>query len=70
MPCHKLAEEMIIIHNIIIRGVNSIYLQCVNVETRAPESIPDFVDYVRMWAVLGERKRAPPPPPFAPGVTL
>lgn len=52
--CHKLVEEMIIIHNIILRGINSIYLQCVDVETMAPESVPDFVDYTRMWALMGE----------------
>lgn len=44
---------MIIIHNLILRGVNSIYLQCVNVEARAPEAVPGFVGYARMWAALG-----------------
>lgn len=51
---HKAAEAMLIIHNIIIRGINSIHLQCVNVASRSPESVPDFVDYARMWAVIGE----------------
>ncbi|KAF3767739.1 hypothetical protein M406DRAFT_41495 [Cryphonectria parasitica EP155] len=44
----QLAQEMIILHNIIIRGINSIYLQCVNVG-RSPESVPDFVEYARLW---------------------
>lgn len=44
---------MIIVHNVILRGVNSIYLQCVNVETRSPGAVPGFVGYARMWASMG-----------------
>lgn len=40
---------MIIVHNAILRGINAIYLQCVNVEKQAPQYIPDFVNYAHTW---------------------
>lgn len=39
------------VHNLLLRGINSIYLQCVNVELKSPESIPDFVSYAREWGL-------------------
>ena len=39
------------VHNLLLRGINSIYLQCVNVERKSPESIPDFVNYVQQWGL-------------------
>lgn len=39
---------MIIVHNFLLRGINSIYLQCVNVE-RSPEVVIDFVNYASQW---------------------
>jgi hypothetical protein len=46
-----LVTEMIIIHNCLIRAINSIYLQCVNIE-RSPKDIPDFVEYCAVWGKL------------------
>ncbi|KAK8051577.1 hypothetical protein PG993_002962 [Apiospora rasikravindrae] len=43
-----LVREMITIHNALIRGLTSIYLQCVNVET-SPEDTPDFVAFCKTW---------------------
>lgn len=39
---------MIIVHNLLLRGINSIYLQCINVE-RDPAVVPDFVSYAETW---------------------
>ncbi|EON97414.1 putative hemerythrin hhe cation binding domain-containing protein [Phaeoacremonium minimum UCRPA7] len=47
-PVHTIAEEMIIVHNLLLRGINSIYLQCINVE-RDPAVVPDFVSYAETW---------------------
>lgn len=47
---------MIIVHNLILRCANSIYLQCLNVE-KSPAVIPDFVGYTRLWGLFGERSR-------------
>lgn len=40
--------EMVTVHNCLIRAINSIYLQCVNVE-RSPASIPAFIKYASVW---------------------
>ncbi len=48
---HEMAVEMVVIHNIILRGINSVYLQCVNVE-RDPGAVADFVNYASVWAGL------------------
>ncbi|KAL7933071.1 hypothetical protein V8C35DRAFT_304853 [Trichoderma chlorosporum] len=47
-PYHSLAAEMIIVHNCLIRGINSVYLQCINVE-RSPASVPAFIKYASVW---------------------
>lgn len=39
---------MIIIHNFLLRGINSIYNQCIKV-MQSPADIPDFVDYALVW---------------------
>ncbi len=44
-----MANEMIIAHNFLIRGINSVYLQCVHVE-RAPGVVPAFVHYASTWS--------------------
>lgn len=38
-----MAAEMCIVHNCFIRGINAIYLQCVNVATKGTEQ--DKVDF-------------------------
>ncbi|KAK7927569.1 hypothetical protein PG985_004567 [Apiospora marii] len=38
-------------HNAFIRGLTSIYLQCVHVET-SPGDIPDFVAFCKVWGEL------------------
>ncbi|KAI0014301.1 hemerythrin HHE cation binding domain-containing protein [Xylariaceae sp. FL0662B] len=40
-----LLNDMIIIHNIVIRSINAIYLQCVNIEKGSPGDITDFMAY-------------------------
>ncbi len=40
---------MINAHNFLIRGINSIYLQCINVE-RSPADVPAFVNYAASWS--------------------
>lgn len=40
--------EMVTVHNCLIRGINSIYLQCINVE-RSSASIPAFIKYASVW---------------------
>lgn len=49
-----MAAEMIIVHNCLIRGINSVYLQCVNVE-RSPADVPAFVDYAIAWSQILQR---------------
>jgi hemerythrin-like domain-containing protein len=41
------------VHNAILRSINAIYLQCVNVE-RAPERVGDFVNYCYVWGEMVE----------------
>jgi len=47
----ELVQEMIIIHNLMLRGVNSIVLQCENVE-RSPADVDSFVHYAQTWGQL------------------
>jgi hypothetical protein len=50
-----LAEEMTIVHNFMLRFINSIYLQAENVEKRGnPQDIDDFVNYAVQWSELLE----------------
>ena len=44
-------RDMIIMHNAFIRGLTSIYLQCVHIET-SPGDIPDFVAFCKVWGEL------------------
>ncbi len=44
-----MAKEMIVAHNFFIRAINSIYLQCLNIE-RSPADIPAFVGYASVWS--------------------
>lgn len=39
---------MLTVHNVLLRGVNSIYLQAVNVE-KSEKDVPDFVEYSLQW---------------------
>lgn len=48
-----MAEDMIIIHNMIIRIINTVYLQCINVE-KSPNDVQDFVSYAIEWAKMVE----------------
>lgn len=48
-----MAEDMIVIHNLIIRIINTVYLQCVNVE-RSPDDVQDFVSYALEWSKMVE----------------
>lgn len=51
-----MAEEMIIIHNILLRGINAVYLQCENVAKRGtPRDVDDFVNYAIQWYRTVER---------------
>ncbi|KAM0327960.1 hypothetical protein ACHAQA_005359 [Verticillium albo-atrum] len=46
----QMAFEMNIIHNILLRAINTIYLQCVNVGTKGTQQdIDDFVNYAILW---------------------
>ncbi|KAH8680945.1 hemerythrin HHE cation binding domain-containing protein [Xylariales sp. PMI_506] len=47
-PLRALVSEMIVIHNAFIRGINSIYLQCINIE-KSPGDVPDFIEYCAIW---------------------
>lgn len=47
------ASEMTHVHNVIIRGVNSIYLQAPNV--RNPSDIKDFLHFVTLWGDFVDR---------------
>ncbi|TDZ32123.1 hypothetical protein CTRI78_v011794 [Colletotrichum trifolii] len=48
-----MAEDMTIIHNLIIRIMNSVYLQCINVE-KSPPDVQDFVSYAVEWGRMVE----------------
>ncbi|KAH8889722.1 hypothetical protein GQ53DRAFT_747940 [Thozetella sp. PMI_491] len=48
---HDMAEEMVIIHNMLLRGINSVYLQCINVE-RTPADVPPFTNFARTWSAI------------------
>ncbi|KAK2013067.1 hemerythrin HHE cation binding domain-containing protein [Colletotrichum eremochloae] len=50
---NRMAEDMTIIHNLIIRILNTVYLQCVNVE-KSPSDVQDFVSYAIEWAKMVE----------------
>ncbi|KAH7156177.1 hemerythrin HHE cation binding domain-containing protein [Dactylonectria macrodidyma] len=44
------AFEMTIVHNLLLRALNSIYLQCVNVgKSGTPQEVNDFVNYASCW---------------------
>ncbi|KAK9422665.1 putative hemerythrin hhe cation binding domain-containing protein [Seiridium unicorne] len=43
-----MVNEMIVIHNCLIRSINAIYLQCINIE-KSPQDIPDFLAYCSVW---------------------
>ncbi|KAF9870100.1 hemerythrin HHE cation binding domain-containing protein [Colletotrichum karsti] len=49
----RMAEDMIIIHNLIIRIINTVYLQCVKVE-KSPNDVQDFVSYSMEWGKMVE----------------
>ncbi|KAG9245755.1 hypothetical protein BJ878DRAFT_335916 [Calycina marina] len=44
------ASEMVLIHNMIIRGLNSIYVQAPNI--KEPKDVQDFFTYMYSWALL------------------
>ena len=44
------ATEMALIHNVIIRGINSIYLQAPNIKLE--NDIEDFLTYMYSWSLL------------------
>lgn len=48
-----MAEEMTIIHNLILRIINTVYLQCINVE-KSPNDVQDFVSYAMEWSKMVE----------------
>jgi len=43
----KASDEMVVVHNIIIRGLNSIYLQAPHVK---PKDYADFIGYCLCWS--------------------
>lgn len=44
---------MTIVHNFILRGLNSIYLQCVNVgKNGSKEDVDDFIGYSLQWSTM------------------
>lgn len=46
-----MALDMNVVHNLILRTINAIYLQCVNVSTRGSEQdVKEFVTFSREWA--------------------
>lgn len=55
-PIHECAEEMIIIHNVLLRGINSIYHQCTTIESlpNAKAVIADFAHYALQWGEVIE----------------
>jgi hemerythrin-like domain-containing protein len=48
-----IAEEMTCVHNVLLRIINSVYLQCINVE-QSPDDVQHFVCYALEWARLVE----------------
>jgi len=50
-PSTEIAADIIIIHNTLIRGLNAVYLQCVNIE-RSPSDIKDLVEFAQVWAEM------------------
>ena len=44
-----MAYEMLLAHNLFLRGINSIYLQCINIE-KSPTDILAFVNYASCWS--------------------
>ncbi|KFA74282.1 hypothetical protein S40288_08451 [Stachybotrys chartarum IBT 40288] len=49
----KLAAEMSIAHNCLLRGANAIYLQCVNVAANGtPKDKVDFANFARQWTEM------------------
>ncbi|UNI21917.1 hypothetical protein JDV02_007862 [Purpureocillium takamizusanense] len=54
-----MAAEMCIVHNCLIRGVNAIYIQCVNVATKGTEQDKlDFVGFASAWGRMIEEHHA------------
>lgn len=45
-----LGSEMVLVHNMIIRGLNSIYIQAPNI--RKSQDVQDFLTYMYSWALL------------------
>ncbi|KAK1477148.1 hemerythrin HHE cation binding domain-containing protein [Colletotrichum cuscutae] len=50
---NRMAEEMTVIHNLILRIINTVYLQCINVE-KSPNDVQDFVSYAIEWSKMVE----------------
>ncbi|KAI9167117.1 hypothetical protein HJFPF1_03241 [Paramyrothecium foliicola] len=51
----RMAVEMSIVHNWIIRGINSVYVQCENVAARGTaKDKADFANYAKAWSDLIE----------------
>lgn len=49
-PARAMAAEMSIVHNSLIRGINSVYNQCVNVSARGSNKDKvDFANYAFQW---------------------
>jgi hypothetical protein len=44
---------MALLHNLYLRGINAIYLQCINVE-RSPADVPAFVKFALAWGTTLE----------------
>lgn len=51
---------MVILHNIVLRGLNSIYLQAPKVP---PKDYSDFINYCYCWYLLIDGRPHPIPPP-------
>jgi hypothetical protein len=49
-PASAAASEMVCVHNMIIRGLNSIYLQAPNIKEK--KDIEDFLTYMFSWSLL------------------
>lgn len=64
-----MASEMIIIHNVLIRGVNAIYLQCINVGERGTDKDKiDFANFAARWAELAHEHHSAEEDSFFPGI--
>ncbi|KAF4977381.1 hypothetical protein FDECE_18364 [Fusarium decemcellulare] len=49
----KLAAEMSLVHNLMLRGINSIYNQAINVGTRGTDKDKlDFANYAHQWGEM------------------